>query len=376
MRDDPPKKEVFMAMVAAICWLAIILIAIFCSATVHGQSVTTAVCRVRNQLGNATNVGSGTLVDKTEDGREGLVLTCWHLFREGTGQVGVTFADGRSHRARVVALDQNADLAALAIGYPRGEPAGVIYSVESHKKLTACGFGQTGQYSCAVGTSAGERHSVGQTSLLINDAVRSGDSGGGVFDEQGRLVAVVWGERDGVTYASCGAPLRSFLGRVLGPRTQRVANCPSGVCPRPTIPPRATLPPNPGSERFVPGASDARFSELAAAIERLQKQKQDRGEYITRDELQSFESESHARHESLLQRIGKLAAGGSPEVGKAAGAAVAGLLGLSGPVGWAVLAAGTVGGWLVGRHMKRRLRGAGGRRRPFRHVSTDRAQSG
>jgi hypothetical protein len=328
------------------------------------------MCRVHNRHGGSASVGSGTLVDKTDDGREGLVLTCWHLFREGTGQVVVQFTDGRTHGARVVALDQAADLAALAIGNPRAEPVGVNHSVARHAKLTACGFGQTGQYRCAVGTNIGESHSAGQTSLLIGDAVRSGDSGGGVFDEQGQLVAVVWGERDGVTYASGGAPLRNFLGRVLGPRTALVANCPNGLCPLPQAPQRAGPPPGPGTGRLAPDMLVPRYEELAAAIERL------RAEKLDRDEWQRHQNDSTARHESLVERLRTVAAERSPAVGKAAGAAAVSLLGLSGPAGWAVLAAGTVGGWLVGRRMRRKLRGAGGRRRPFRPVSADRAKSG
>ncbi len=366
-------------LLAALGWLAVTLNAPFAEA----GSPRATVCRVHNRLGGFANVGSGTLVDKTEDGREGLILTCWHLFREGTGQVVVQFADGRSHGARVVALDRDADLAALAIANPRAEPVGVNLTIARNAKLSACGFGQTGQYRCAVGIYGGESRAPGQTSLLVNSGVRLGDSGGGVFDEQGQLVAVVWGERDGVTYASCGTPLMDFLGRVLGRRTQQVVNCPNGLCPRPLpgqLAPVAVLPIDPGTgEHSI--IDDPRFDELAAAIDRLHTEKPDRSD------LERFESESTIRHESLLERMRVLAAGGGfaqgggPSVGKAAGAAAVSLLGLSGPAGWAVLAAGSVGGWLAGgwlkgRRMRRKLHGAGGRRRPFRHVSTDRTRSG
>ncbi len=282
MRGEPSRKELTVALVAALSWLAVVLIALICSAAAYGQSTGSAVCRVHNRLGGFANVGSGTLVDKTEDGREGLVLTCCHLFREGTGQVVVQFDDGRSHGARVVALDRDADLAALAIANPRAEPVGVNLTIGRQAKLSACGFGQTGQYRCAVGIYGGESRAPGQTSLLVNNGVRSGDSGGGVFDEQGQLVAVVWGERDGVTYASCGTPLRDFLGRVLGRRTQLVVNCPNGLCPQLLPPERAGPSPGPGTGRLAPQAvlphdpgtgqhsiiDNPRFDELAAAIDR------------------------------------------------------------------------------------------------------------
>ncbi|NOZ39154.1 MAG: hypothetical protein GXP24_02865, partial [Planctomycetes bacterium] len=58
---------------------------------------------------------------------------------------------------------------------------------------------------------------------------------------------------------------------------------------------------------------------------------------------------------------------GGRSVGNAAGTAAVGLLGLSGPAGWGVIAAASVGGWLVGRRVNRKLSGAGGRReRRFR----------
>ena len=316
------------ALARRILTAALSLVVVVCHAPLAEANSPAAVCRVHNQLGGFANVGSGTLVDKTEDGREGLVLSCWHLFREGTGQVVVEFADGSSHGARVVALDENADLAALAIANPRTEPVGVnLEPGQGTGRLAACGFGQTGQLRCVAGANVGESRAPGQMSLLVDNAVRSGDSGGGVFDAEGRLVAVVWGERDGVTYASCGTPLRDFLERVLGRRTQFVVNCPNGLCPRPLRPQRAgpspAPAPGPGTGRLAPEPmlpldpgtgehsiiDDPRFDELAEAIEELRTAKQDRGDYVIRTELDRFETENTSRHESLLARISHNAGG-------------------------------------------------------------------
>ena len=95
MRGEPSRKELIVALVAALSWLAVVLIALVCSAAAYGQSTGSAVCRVHNRLGGFANVGSGTLVDKTADGREGLILTCWPWFREGTGQVVVQCDAGK-----------------------------------------------------------------------------------------------------------------------------------------------------------------------------------------------------------------------------------------------------------------------------------------
>jgi hypothetical protein len=303
-----------------------------------------ALCRVNNRLASASNVGSGTLVDKSEDGREGLILTCAHLFTEGVGQVVVVFPGGKSHGAKLVAIDREADLAALAISNPAGESAAISFDLEQSQAVRACGFGPHGEYACAEGPVVGQASSTGQVSVMIGDAVRSGDSGGGVFDEQGNLVAVVWGEAGGMTYASTGPPLRSFLDRVLGRRTGYVYTCPGGVCPRPfggggvaNTPSSSTPPP-------AHAGGSPRWDELERRVAALEQGKQVRGDYVTRGELAEYLPRSEV--------------GGLVAKPQAAGKILE-LLGISGPAGWGVVAATSVGGWLLGRLMKR---GAGGRR--------------
>lgn len=296
-----------------------------------------AVCRVHNRLATFNNVGSGTLVDKTDDGREGLVLTCAHLFSEGVGTVVVEFPGGKTHGAKLVTIDHEADLAALAISNPDCERAQVAFEIQPTAQLQACGFGPHGEYRCAQGAVVGEANNTGQTSVLVGDEVRSGDSGGGVFDEQGNLVAVVWGGAGGVTYASSGAPLRRFLDRVLGKRTTFVYRCPNGVCPRvpqgggmpvstpplvtPLVPPLA--PPSPPAEAGSPG-----LEEIKARIAALERGKQDRGDYVTRGELVGWGAKPRAA-EGIVEATG-----------------------------WGVVGVTTLGGWLAGWLWRR----VGGRR--------------
>lgn len=314
-----------------------------------------ASCRVFNRLAQFNNVGSGTLVDITDDQSEGLVLTCAHLFTEGVGQIVVEFPAGKSHGAKLIAIDRAADLAALAISKPDGPQAPVKFEVTKNQTVRACGFGPSGVYRCATGPVVGEVSDSEQVSVLIGDAVRSGDSGGGVFDSDGNLVAVVWGEAGGVTYASGGAPLRRFLDRVLGRRTAFVYACPGGTCPRPfgggvvNRPVTAPTPPPEHAPINRPHAADLfgasapdgspAFDELRRRIAALEQSKQDRGDYVTRGELNSFFNES----------VGSL-----PEVVAKPQAAI----GITGLAGWGVVGVMTVGGWLAGRLMRR----LGGRR--------------
>lgn len=360
MRNVPISKKLFIAymLVASIS---------LCALRAEARVPAEASCRVYNQHSGFSNVGSGTLIDCADNPRSGLVLSCWHLFREGTGKVVVQFASGRTYGARVVALDESADLAALVIANPLVQPVKVAFELEPRANLTACGYGQSGQYRCVSGLAVGTSDQQGQTSVLLGNAVRTGDSGGGVFNERGQLVAVVWGQRDGVTYASCGRPLRNFVGRVLGRKQQVVLNCPNGLCPRPAIPepalPLTPIPRQPQQSQILDREEssifrDSRLDRLSADVERLERDKQPSGDYATRQQLDSQQA-------SILEKVKSLASSRSAGVGKHVGSKIATALRLSGPAGWAVLAVGTVGGWLVGRGMKNRLNDARGRRRPF-----------
>ncbi len=360
MRNLPISKKLTIAF-------ALGALISLCATRSEASVPAEASCRVLNQLSGFSNVGSGTLIDCSNDQRAGLVLSCWHLFREGTGKIVVQFASGRTYGARLVALDESADLAALVIANPPVQPAPVAFELNQKSNLTACGYGQSGQYRCVSGLAVGTSNQQGQTSVLLGSAVRTGDSGGGVFNDRGQLVAVVWGQRDGVTYASCGRPLRSFVGRVLGRKQQVVVNCPNGLCPRPAMPepaqPLTPIPQHPQQPRIAEREEssivrDARLDRLAADVERLERKKQPSGDYATRQQLDS-------QQDSILEKVRSLVASRSVGVGKHVGSKIATTLGLSGPAGWAVLAVGTVAGWLVGRGMKNRLNDARGRRRPF-----------
>jgi hypothetical protein len=66
------------------------------------------------------------------------------------------------------------------------------------------------------------------------------------------------------------------------------------------------------------------------------------------------EHHAAATRQGIATRLDKLAkALGDAGKGKALGTAAATALGISGPVGWGILAATTAGGLLVGRRMRR-----------------------
>ncbi|MCC6493087.1 MAG: trypsin-like peptidase domain-containing protein [Pirellulales bacterium] len=338
-----------------------------------------SACRIHNVLaGGATNIGSGTLVDVAPDGRRGLVLTCGHLFTEGAGQIVVEFPDGARHGALLAAIDRQADLAALEIASPGRTPASLSTAAEPSGTLRAGGFGPRGEYRSVNGPVVGYSQSLGQESVRLSGAVRSGDSGGGVFDDAGRLCGVVWGEAGGESYASTGGPLRRFLSGLLGPNAAAgnasarvaVAGCPSGRCPLtppPIVAPGASAAPpaarRPAAGGFIGVAGEGGIlplrppapahgcdcrAALAALDRRLQGLEQPAGQAPAAD---------RAASEAILPGAPRPGAYG--DAARAAAMLATAALGLSGPIGWAIIAGISLGGWLVGRRVRRKKEAAG-----------------
>lgn len=323
------------------------------SSTRHSTLDRAAHCRITVADGST---GSGTLVGV--DKSTGLVLTCAHLFDGSSQNVVVAFPGGGRFAARLLDRDRAHDLAALAIQPPRVAPI-VVSSGEPGGVLSACGFGPNGQFRCVRGNVNGQATAVGANypSLTIGGAVRPGDSGGGVLNTRGELVGVVWGQRDCVTYATCGRPVREFLNRIRG----RVAR---------------NNPPAPSTE----SGWTARLSEIDQRITALDGKKQDKGDYALRSDLAAYVRNGelpspdtsqfaqrteidgrlkslstrfeavHSRVETIRQTVEQVAASkGGFFQGLSMSKLVVGALGLSGPLAAAVI----VAGGLAGRRLKR-----------------------
>jgi hypothetical protein len=226
----------------------------------------------------------------------------------------------------------------------------------------------------------------------MSGAVRPGDSGGGVLNSAGQLVGVVWGQRDGLTYATCGRPLREFLNGVRGKYSRGAA--------QPHNPLPGGCRPGEGRVRVPCPQIDwpAWSQEIEARIRALDAKKQDKGHYLQAGDLNGyvraedapqidagkfaertdverrlksltsrFES-IHSRIESVRQHAEKVAAtrGGFFQ-GLSMAKLLVGALGLSGPLAIAVIMAGG----LAGRRMKKRL-SVGGNAESLTHNATTR----
>lgn len=161
---------------------------------------------VRIHVSGDGSTGSGTLIGP------GLVVTCNHLFTESRSGVVVRFRDGRQVAAQVIAQDRANDLAALVIEPVEIRPFAVS-SEDPSGALSACGYGPNGQFRGIRGRITGYAQAQGSSypSTTIQGGVRSGDSGGGVFNDRNELVGVIWGTQGGETYAMCGEPVRKLV---------------------------------------------------------------------------------------------------------------------------------------------------------------------
>lgn len=317
-------------------------------------------------------LGSGTLVASNDT--IGLVLTCSHLFDTSKSQIIVAFANGGKFCANLVDLDRANDLAALAIRRPDVEPL-TVSDNEPGGILTACGFGPNGIFRCVRGNITGHPTADGATypSTTISGAVRPGDSGGAILDAHEHVIGVVWGQRDGQTYATCGRPVHEFLSRVRArmfgvPSEPAVANVPHA----PAAPQRG---PSPQFDWH------AWTSELDARIRTLDTKKQDKGNYLQPGDLNRYlkiedatkitdqfaprsEIESklsglvaqfnsiHTVVESVRQHVEQITGDRASILeGISLGKYAVGALGLSGPLAAAVI----IAGGLFGRRIKSRV---------------------
>jgi hypothetical protein len=350
------------------------------SAAAGSQSSAAHNAHCRVFVGDGST-GSGTLIARND--ATGLVLTCSHLFDDSSADIVAAFPDGSRYGARLVDRDPANDLAALLIKRPDSEPIGVDDS-EPAGVLTACGYGSDGRFRPATGTIDGMVQAVGASfpSVKITGAVRPGDSGGGVLNAAGRLVGVVWGCRDGETYFTCGRPLHEFLDRVWPGRNhgneEQAARSESNQL-------------NARSSNLAPSPDlTARLEKVEADVAGLRSGKQDRGEYLQvgdlngytkRDELPAIDASKFATHEDVAnveagtkslveslhtklhaqveEQLGQIMPAVTQQImaanpgllaGLSYGKLLAGTLGVSGPLGLAVV----VAGGLVGQKLKGR----------------------
>jgi hypothetical protein len=171
-----------------------------------------AVARIIVPEDGATAFGSGTLVGVNSN--HGLVITNWHVVRDGTGLVEVVFPDGFRSRAKPLKVDSDWDLAALVIWRPNIEPVKIAAQPPRQGDLlTIHGYGR-GQYRIATGHCTNyfsPRSDFPHEMVELDVEARQGDSGGPIFNQSGELAGVLFGAGQGTTLGSFAPRVRYFL---------------------------------------------------------------------------------------------------------------------------------------------------------------------
>ena len=184
--------------------------------------------------------GSGTLVHV--DARHGVILTNWHVVRDASGPVHVMFPDGFQSAGSVVKIDRDWDLAVVAVWKPNAEPVALANSPPRvGDLLTIAGYGPVGEYRAAGGRCVGFVAPMGnhpQEMCEVAVRPRQGDSGGPIFDTQGRLAGVLFGGSGGRTMGSHSGRVRWFLANVLPAFNHRE---PQQLAERAPPPPQKTV---------------------------------------------------------------------------------------------------------------------------------------
>jgi hypothetical protein len=180
-----------------------------------GQTPRPAVARVVAPDGSGTSLGSGVLVDT--NALQALVLTNWHVVRDSRSPVLVQFPDGFQSAGTVLRVDPVWDLAAIVIWKPDVEPVSLAdHAAAIGEPLTIAGYGR-GPYrevsgGCTQYLSPGHGQPM-ELVELVADA-RQGDSGGPIFNAQGELAGVLFGESGGRTIGASSPRVRAFLAAV------------------------------------------------------------------------------------------------------------------------------------------------------------------
>ena len=148
------------------------------------EGARASLVEVRN---GSASFGSGVVCHP-----DGLIVTNAHVVRSGSPQVRL--ADGRSFPARVLAVDQERDLAALSIPAGGLSPIQLDRSDGTRPGQWVMSVGHPWEVNGAatagavIGSEPGQRRAKDDGWLVASLLLRPGHSDGPMVDAEGRLV--------------------------------------------------------------------------------------------------------------------------------------------------------------------------------------------
>ncbi len=145
--------------------------------------------------------GSGTLISVNNNKKhpknkclvEAIVVTCNHVTPERSHMVNVKWQDGTTSRALVIARDTKTDIAILKTWVKAGTvPASLNILPVKRGELVRCfGYGGITDVTKPRYFQAEVLNHDINDSILINEDVVPGDSGGGIFNQKGQLIGII-----------------------------------------------------------------------------------------------------------------------------------------------------------------------------------------
>jgi S1-C subfamily serine protease len=150
-------------------------------------------------IGTADNgLGSGVVVDTVGD-----ILTCLHVVADAN-TIQVTFADGTTSSAQIVATQPENDIAVLQADNP---PAKIVPAVLGNPRSVQVGseayvignpFGLTGSFSAGVVSGLNRTFQLPngtqlQGMIQVDAAINPGNSGGPLINRAGQVIGIVTG---------------------------------------------------------------------------------------------------------------------------------------------------------------------------------------
>lgn len=216
-----------------------------------------SVVRVIVPLADGNSLGSGVLVHK--NARYGVVVTNHHVVRGCRGTITIVFSDGFQSAGQLLKADSDWDLAAIAVWRPDAEPVTISnLPPRPGDVLTIAGYGsgafrmQTGR--CTQYFSPGKN--LPRELVELEATARQGDSGGPIFNSQGELAGVLFGEGGGRTIGSYGGRVERFLADVVPQVDRGLSRGPQEMI--------AEVRPPSGSDTMMHGAREEGLPEVAS----------------------------------------------------------------------------------------------------------------
>jgi S1-C subfamily serine protease len=184
--------------------------------------------------GKYTKGGSGSGVVIGHEGKV-VVLTCHHVIRERTGPPTVLFQDGTKSIGRVVKEDRTFDLAAIECDRYGAEPLPLAPEPTPKERLVLAGYGSLPYTYREVEGKIVDRWRPAAGLPLdqfeMTGGARDGDSGGPILNESNEVAGILFGSRDGRTWASHSGRVAKFLrGESLTAPASAGVACPTGKC--------------------------------------------------------------------------------------------------------------------------------------------------